>query len=134
MRVFRAFALNHRCLAVLLVALALCMKALVPAGYMLASDRQVVTIRICADTVGQMITKQIVLPQNPQTPGTHKGKGESPCHFTALGHGLLGAVEPILLALALITLMALGFAPMRPATAQSAARLRPPLRGPPAPA
>jgi hypothetical protein len=44
----------------------------------------------------------------------------------------LGGVDMALLALALAFILALGFAPLRPARAASTRFLRPPLRGPPA--
>ena len=51
MYAFRAFLLHHRRFAALLVAAALCLKALVPAGYMVSSEARVLTVQICADTL-----------------------------------------------------------------------------------
>jgi hypothetical protein len=130
MQLLRAFFLHHRRMAALLIALTLAMKALVPAGFMLGSDSRVITVQICADALGQQITQKIVLPSNHS--GDDKAKSDSPCHFTALGHAMLGGADPVLLALALVFILALGFAPVRAPAPRRIAFLRPPLRGPPA--
>jgi hypothetical protein len=52
MELLRAFFRDHRRLAALLVALALCVKALVPAGYMPGAHGKVLTVEICADASG----------------------------------------------------------------------------------
>jgi len=127
---FRAFFLSHRRLAALLIALALCMKALIPAGYMLGGDARTITVQICADSLGHVITKQIAVGHKDH--GSDKAKADSPCAFTALGHGMLGGADPIQLALALLFILTLAFAPLLRARARRIAYLRPPLRGPPA--
>jgi hypothetical protein len=124
----RAFFLSHRSLAALLVAVALCMKALVPAGYMLENQTRSITVQICADSLGQQITKQIEIGQKDDG----KAKSASHCAFSALSHGALGGADPILLALALLFILALAFAPLLPPALKRLAYLRPPLRGPPA--
>lgn len=135
MTALRAFFLHHRRMAALLIALTLAMKALVPAGFMLGSDTPngsstVLTVQICADALGQQITQKIVLPSSHS--GEDKAKSDSPCHFTALGHAMLGGTDPLLLAVALAFILALGFAPILPPAPRRIAFLRPPLRGPPA--
>ncbi len=130
MQLLRAFFLHHRRMAALLIALALAMKALVPAGFMLGHDSRVITVQICADALGQQITQKIVLPSSHS--GDDKAKSDSPCHFSALGHAMLGGADPVLLALALVFILALGFAPVLAPAPRRIAFLRPPLRGPPA--
>ncbi|WP_068090107.1 hypothetical protein [Novosphingobium rosa] len=134
MTALRAFFLHHRRMAALLIALTLAMKALVPAGFMLGSDTRVLTVQICADALGQQITQKIVLPLNRSGnhAGEDKAKSDSPCHFTALGHAMLGGADPVLLAAALVFVLALGFAPVLAPAPRLTAFLRPPLRGPPA--
>jgi hypothetical protein len=129
MTALRAFFLHHRRLAAVLVMAALCMKALVPAGYMLGQGARTLTVEICADSIGQRIVKQITVPQSGHS--SEKDKGDSPCHFTALGHAALGGADPVLLALALVFIMAMGFAALQPAAPRRVSYLRPPLRGPP---
>lgn len=130
MQALRAFFLYHRRMAALLVALALCMKALIPAGYMLGDGTRLLTVQICADSLGHTITTQIAVGKKDH--GAGKGKADAPCAFTALTHAALGEADPIQLALALLFLLTLAFAPLLPAAPRRIAHLRPPLRGPPA--
>lgn len=129
MPLLRAFLLTHRRLAALLLALALCMKVALPAGTMIG-DAKVFTIQICADASGARLTKQIVVPHSGDEDGTGKSAGDCPYAGLAMP-GLAGADTP-LLALALAFILALGFAPVRPATSRRIPHVRPPLRGPPA--
>lgn len=128
MLTFRAFFMSNPRVAAMLVALALCMKALIPAGYMLGGESRTITVQICADSLGHQITKQIDVGSKDHG----KTKADTPCAFTALTHGALGGADPILLAAALLFILALGFAPHLPAAPKRAHYLRPPLRGPPA--
>lgn len=128
MHSLRAYFLSHARVAALLVALALCMKALIPAGYMLGGESKTITVQICADSLGAKITKQI----DVGTKDHGKSKADMPCAFTALTHGVLGGADPIQLALALLFILTLGFAPLLPAGVKRVHYLRPPLRGPPA--
>ncbi len=131
----RAFLRDHRQLAALLVALALCLKALVPAGYMIGSQTKVLTISICADSIGRHLTRQIAVPQTGKAGGgeSDDGKSSSQCPFTALAMASLSGAGVALLVLALAFILALGFAPVRPLHLERLLHLRPPLRGPPAP-
>ena len=127
----RAFFCDHRRFAVVLIALTLAMKALVPAGYMVDREGAVFTVHICADQTGQTITRQVTIPKAGQG-DQHKAQADTPCQFIALGHAALGGADPILLALALGFVLALGFADWRALQPRGGAWLRPPLRGPPA--
>ena len=49
MRTWSRLLREHRRLAAILVALALCMKALVPAGFMIGASARLITVEICAD-------------------------------------------------------------------------------------
>lgn len=134
MTTLRAFLHTHRRLAVLLLALALVMKALIPAGYMLGQHAKVLTVEICADASGAKVMRDIVIPQHGK-PGETRGsqaKSDGTCAFSALSMASLGGADPALLALALAFILALGFAPPATAPRRRIDRLRPPLRGPPA--
>lgn len=48
---------KHRTIAFLLIVLALAMKAVIPAGFMLGTQDKVLTVRVCADATGEHITK-----------------------------------------------------------------------------
>ncbi len=133
MNLIRAFLARHRAVAVLLIAAALCMKAVVPAGYMLHMGDRVMTVAICADAQGGQLTRQIVLPGSGKShEGTDgSGKADSTCPFSALSFASMSGADPVLLASVLIFILALGFAALDVTRPVRKVRLRPPLRGPP---
>ncbi len=134
----RAFLCAHRRFAALLLALAICMKALVPAGFMLGSDVTVLTVQICADASGGKLVKQVIVPHSGSTAGKSGetrgdgGKGSATCPYAGLGMAGLSGADPVLLALALAFILALGFLPLSAAPPRRISHVRPPLRGPPA--
>lgn len=132
----RLRALPHRYaqLTLMLLAIALAVKALVPAGYMIspAGDR-FLTVTICADASDTPKQMRLAIPGKNETGDDHSetaAKSE-PCAFSGLGHTALGGADPILLAAALAFILFVGFAPLREPPARDLAFLRPPLRGPP---
>ena len=133
MHALRAFFRTNRRLALALVALALVIKALVPAGYMLGGPlgdgARVLTVAICADASGELATKQIAVPSDGKS---GHAKAEGTCAWGMLAMAALGGADLVLLALALAFILALGLAPSRPAARAQRTSLRPPLRGPPA--
>lgn len=133
MPAFRAFFRTHRRLALGLVALALVIKALIPAGYMLSGDPgqgpRVLTVTICGDASGRQLVKQIEVPSKG---AADHAKAEGTCAWGLLAHAALSGADALLLAAALAFILALGFAPSRPAPPAQRSHLRPPLRGPPA--
>jgi len=123
--------LRERCgLAMLLVVLALAMKALVPAGYMVGAQDRILTVSICADASGTQLTQKVVVPHRDDG-GTQHGKTVA-CPFSALAMAGTAGADPVLLALALAFILAAGFVPQAAPSLRSRAYLRPPLRGPPA--
>lgn len=130
MHALRALLFDNRRLACGLVVLALLIKALIPAGYMLSDKAgHVLTVTICGDASGQSMTKQIEVPS--QGKGDH-AKVEATCAWGLLAMAALGGADVLLLAAALAFILALGFMASRPALPARRGRLRPPLRGPPA--
>ncbi|WP_404478917.1 hypothetical protein [Novosphingobium sp. BL-52-GroH] len=132
MDTLRTFFRQHSALAFGLIALALCLKIFVPSGYMIAQDTRTITVQICHDASGEGPDLTIAVPvkgANDDAPGK-PAKGE--CPYGALSMASLGGADPVLLALALAFILALGFAPVRLAIATGFANIRPPLRGPPA--
>lgn len=135
----RIFLRSHRHMAALILALALALRALVPAGYMVgspaASGTRFLTIEICADVLGQRVTRQIAIGQSAPT-GDHQPaanqRGDHPCAFSTLTMAALAGADVVLLAAALAFVLALGFAPVASPARPGTPRLRPPLRGPPA--
>ena len=134
MKLLRAFFLRHRAGAMVVVIAALCMKMLVPGGFMVGSANKVLTVEICADASGQKVTRHIPIAMNGKTGGEHRneGKAGTPCPWSALSTASLAGADPALLALALTFILALGLAPARLTLLRPAFHLRPPLRGPPA--
>lgn len=132
MNLVRAFFLRHRALAIVLVLATLCMKAIVPTGFMIGQNSKVLTVQICDDAFGNHAVKQIAIPMKDggSESGSKQGKGE--CPFTSLSMASMSGADPALLALALAFILALGFAPTRTAHSERVFHLRPPLRGPPA--
>jgi hypothetical protein len=134
MQILRALVLRHRLLAVLLVVLALAIKAVVPAGYMLSQQGTVLTVTICADASGSTVHKQIVVPNKGAATddlADAHAKAPAACPYAALGFAALAGANAVLLALALAFVLALGLAPSRPAPLRRIPFLRPQLRGPP---
>jgi hypothetical protein len=132
MQALRALTHRHRLLALLIVVLALAVKAAVPAGYMPALHGTVLTVEICADASGGTVTKQIVIPRSGAPADSKSAHEKAPfCPYAALGFASLTGADIALLALALAFIMALGFATAPPVPLRRIEFLRPPLRGPP---
>ena len=130
----RALFLHHRAMAMMLVAVALCMKALVPTGYMVGQGGKTLTIEFCSDGLTELAAQQIVIPMkdgSDDSSGDH-GQAKGDCAFSALSMASLGGAQPDLLADALSFILTTGFAPPVAPVLQSSFDLRPPLRGPPA--
>jgi hypothetical protein len=125
----RSFLRDHRSIAACLIALALAMKALVPAGYMLGTAAHVLTVEVCADGQGKRLTRQIVVPGESK-PADH-AKPDGTCAWSGLSLAALGGADAVLLALALAFILLLGLVRPAPPLLSRAVHLRPPLRGPP---
>ncbi|MGE4305762.1 MAG: hypothetical protein AB7E24_17250 [Novosphingobium sp.] len=132
MQLLRAFFMRHRALAVLVVMAAICMKVVVPTGFMIGQNSKVLTIQLCHDGLGDTLTKQIVIPMKGDTNESSGKQGKSECPFSALSMASMSGTDPALLAIAFAFILALGFAPARITLPERVFHLRPPLRGPPA--
>ena len=133
MQALRALAHRHRLLALLVVVLALAVKAAVPAGYMLGQHGTVLTIEICADASGGTVTRQMVIPQSgvPAESKTGHDKAPATCPYAALGFAALAGADTLLLALALAFILALGFTPAPALPLRRLPHALPPSCGPP---
>jgi hypothetical protein len=134
MHALRTLLARHRAMAVLVLALVLAVKALVPSGWMIQTGERVLTVAICADASGGAQMREIAIPTKPghgESPGAdHQASGT--CAFSVLGMDALGGADALLLALALSFILALGFAATPIPAPRRARHVRPPLRGPPA--
>jgi len=132
----RAMICDHARLTLVLLALALAVKVVVPAGFMMSGggDR-FLTVMICSDASGggpkQM---QIAIPGKRDSGSNHSEQGTKAIHcaFSGLGHSALGGADPLLLVAALAFILLLGLAPLSSLPARDMPFLRPQLRGPPA--
>jgi hypothetical protein len=132
MKLIRAFLQRHFHLAAVILALALAMKALVPAGYMIGSGTsQSLTVEIC-DGQGGSILSKLTIPGKTGGADDEHTKAAKDCPFTALSMHVLAGADAGLLVLALAFILALGFAPVPPLRLTRIGFLTPPLRGPPA--
>jgi hypothetical protein len=124
----RRFLFDRRLFAAMIIALALVMKIVVPAGFMIGSETSAITIELCSGTG----------PMTMAMPGTahhhensdHQGK-EMPCTFAGHAAPALAAADAVLLAIAILFIIATTFRADTPALAHTPTHLRPPLRGPP---
>ena len=132
MNLVRAFFLRHRALAIVLVLATLCMKAIVPTGFMIGQNSKVLTVQICDDAFGNHAVKQIAIPMKDGSSDSSGKQGKGECPFSSLSMASMSGADPALLALALAFILALGFVPTRTAYPERVFHLRPPLRGPPA--
>jgi hypothetical protein len=131
----RALICDHARLTLVLLALALAVKAVVPAGFMLsAGGDQFLTVTICSDASGSPKQMQIAIPGKRDTGGDHSDAASKATHcaFSGLGNSALGGTDPLLLAAALAFILLIGFAPLPALPARDIPFLRPQLRGPPA--
>jgi hypothetical protein len=134
MTALRAFVLRHFLLAMMLVGAALCLRMVMPAGFMVAPDAKVLTISICVDSLDHDAIAQIAIPMKGtagKSGGSGSSAGKGDCAFSSLSMASTAGADAALLALALAFIIALGFAPTPAPRPRRLARLRPPLRGPP---
>jgi hypothetical protein len=129
MTALRTLVLRHHLLAMVLVGAALGLRMVMPAGFMVAPEAKVLTVRICVDSLDHDGIAQIAVPMKGAA-----GKTGGECAFSSLSMAATGGTDAILLAIALAFILALGFAPAPAPRPRRTSRLRPPLRGPPLPA
>lgn len=131
----RALFRDHARLTLMLLALALAVKAVVPSGFMLAaSGDRFLTVTICSDASGTPKPMQIAVGSKHAAGGDHSDmidKGQA-CAFSSLGHFALAGADPVLLATALAFILLIGTAPLPALWLRDIPFLRPQLRGPPA--
>lgn len=130
----RALIRDNARLTLVLLALALAVKAVVPAGFMLsAGGDRFLTVTICSDASGTPKQMQIAIPGKQDKGGDHSEQGAKTTHcaFSGLGHFALGGTDPLLLAAALAFILLVGLAPLPALPRRGIPFLRPQLRGPP---
>jgi hypothetical protein len=115
----------------LLVVLALGLRALVPQGFMLEQgDDRTLTVSICRDAGSGPASVVLEIPRKAPAHGDNAGQNQH-CAFGALGQA--ATLPPIDLLVAMLAfVMALALLPAPRIVLHRLVRLRPPLRGPPA--
>lgn len=132
MSFLRALFLRNNTAAIVLVMAALCIKMLVPAGFMIDQNSKVITVQICDDASGHVLTKLLAIPMKGEPSNSTGKQGKMDCPFSTLSMASAAGADQALLAVALAFILALGFAQVRGALPKPVFYLRPPLRGPPA--
>lgn len=130
MRAVRAILLQKHGLALTLLALALCMKALVPAGFMVEARATSLTILVCADASGAHSAIQVAIPHADREHGADAKLHEA-CPFSVLSLASAGSTDPIQLAIALALILLLGVLATSRLRLAPMARVLPPQCGPP---
>lgn len=114
-------------LAALILAAALLLRVLVPAGFMPVVEQGRVSLTLCSG-YGPVVAK-------PMHHGGHHmpvQQTQSPCAFADLALPVLGGVDPLILAVALAFVAILALLLAAVVAPSTPSRLRPPLRAPPA--
>lgn len=155
----RIFLRAQHLLAAGLIALALAMKVLVPAGYMLNQGGAGPLLMICPKAnPGMNLDPQMNAPAEHASHGGHAAhaghhvdaapqdahhdggahgnahdghKSDNTCPYSVMPMASLSGADGAQLAIALVFILALGFAPVAFPRLAPVAYLRPPLRGPP---
>lgn len=127
----RTFLRRNRALTMFVVVAALCLKAAMPAGFMLETKGRVLTVALCSDASGTALTHDIVIPHGTSD-AAQQAKAAAACPFTALSMAALGGADALLLAAAIAFILALGYLPAPVAPVRRRVHVLPPLRGPPA--
>jgi hypothetical protein len=135
---FRRVLIGHYRLAAMLVAIALLMKLVVPAGYMVSGEHGRFQVMLCSGVAPRAMTLDVMAQHagmthhGPAKQHEQGSKAEMPCAFAGLALHAIGGADPILLAVALAFVAALALCPTLPVAPRARAYVRPPLRGPPA--
>lgn len=133
MKGLRALMIARRSWTMQFVLLALLVRTLIPAGYMVSPAAMSFTVQLCSGFGQEHMTTRIVVPRSGDSDdrsGEHSPKNQ-PCAYSALSMAsILGADGPLL---APVQAFALDSGALLAASLICArfAYLRPPLRGPP---
>lgn len=132
MALWRAYFLNHQRLALLLVAMALLAKAIVPQGFMVMPSNGTIMVSLCSAQGPQMVALDLGKSAADQG-GDHQdgNNAHPPCAFSGLSMAAAPGPDLVLLGLAIAYVLTLGFLPVVSRAQRAPSRLRPPLRAPP---
>ena len=128
--VLRRFLLDHRSLAVTIIAVAMALRILVPTGFMIGAEGGAITLEMCSGTGPMKMVMGMPGMEHHQEKSDHQGK-EMPCAFSAIATDSLAATDASLLAMAIAFIIATTFRIDIKRVVRERPYLRPPLRGPP---
>lgn len=126
METLRTYLKARTWLVVAIVSAALCLRVLMPQGYMPAFEQEQVEVLICHGTSDAPASLRLDVSADKYSDAAKQ------CAFADLAVPLLGAIDPVQLAPALAFVLALWLAFSSAVLFRAASHLRPPLRGPPA--
>lgn len=136
MAALRTLFRTHRRLLVVLFALVLFAKILVPSGFMPVVTANGLVLELCSGMEPAPKPMAMSSMSGHGMAGQHHdqkgGKIESPCSFAGLTAPHLAGADATLLAIAVLFVLALGRAALCRVVLPYRHTLRPPLRGPPA--
>ena len=125
---------GHLPTACMLLMLTLCMKMLVPVGFMPDLSAGRIELVMCDGMTTPKTTPVAMHGMHGHHHHGHDGpvKPDAPCPFAGLTAPVLGGADPIQLAIALVDILIAGLLVDTAIGLRAVDRLRPPLRGPPA--
>ena len=129
----RAIIPKQRSLLMVIFALALLVRAVIPAGFMVSPSSLKLTVQICADGAPGQTSIQVEVPlsKGGQRDKSDHGQKSGPCAFSALSMASMAQDHRPLSIVALATIIATIITNGAPHLQQQAHHPRPPLRGPP---
>lgn len=117
---------SHPRAAALILAAALLLRVLVPAGFMPSGGGGRFTLTLCPGAA-----PVVAAMPGMEHHGDRDATTQAPCAYADLALPALGGGDPVLLAGLLVFVLATGLIRRIPLPPRVATRLRPPLRGPP---
>lgn len=129
----RALAIQQRSWFIVIIALALFVRALIPNGYMIAPSSLKLTVQICAGETSGQTNREIEVPlsKNEQSDKSGHPEKSAPCGFSVLSMASIADDHSPLKILALADILATIVESGAPILRHQTLYLRPPLRGPP---
>lgn len=133
MTALRAINLQQRSWFIMILALALFVRAVIPAGYMVAPSSLKLTVQICAEGLTQQSKIEIEVPlsQSGQSDKSDHEQKSGPCAFSALSMASMAGDHSPFVIIALANILATVITNSAPHLQHQTRHLRPPLRGPP---
>lgn len=134
MRFLRNLIRAHPFLAHATLAMALCLKVLVPSGFMISASSKSIIVGLCSGRMDAPKATTITIPMGPKHSELpdQKSAADAPCAFSVLSMATTGSVDLPLLALALAFILSMGFVARNAIARITAVRWLPPSQGPPA--